>query len=165
MSSDTIKADAFGSDGSADLLAYLFLGLGPLRVRELVAATIGPLIDYDQRHRTYLVETLLVYLDNMGNVRATATQCHAHINSIYYRLDRVRDILGDRWQEGDHLLLHLVLRTYWCACGDRHELVSDRYRAALRKYVGATQEPIPDENHRSRCSDPSLTTLGSGLAG
>lgn len=55
---------------------------------------LAPLLDYDTRQNANLVETLDVYLDCGGNVTEAARRLILHVNSLYYRLGRIRE-LGD----------------------------------------------------------------------
>lgn len=55
---------------------------------------IGPLEAYDARHHTQLTDTLEVFLACHGNHVRAARELHLHRNTLLYRLDRVRAILG-----------------------------------------------------------------------
>jgi DNA-binding PucR family transcriptional regulator len=85
------------------------------RVRELdrfISGAIGPLLDYDRRRGTDLVDTLSAYYDHRANVAATARALHVHVNTLLKRLDRAGNVLGlDRRHEND-LELRLVLRLH-----------------------------------------------------
>jgi hypothetical protein len=85
------------------------------RVRELdrfIAAAIGPLLAYDQRRGTELVDTLAAYYDHRANVAATARALHVHVNTLLKRLDRAAEVLGlDPRHESD-LELRLGLRLH-----------------------------------------------------
>ncbi|SMD25329.1 helix-turn-helix domain-containing protein [Kibdelosporangium aridum] len=85
------------------------------RVRELdrfIADSIGPLIDYDQRRGTDLVETLGAYYVHRANVAATARALHVHVNTLLKRLDRASEVLGFDWRHENDLELQLGLRLY-----------------------------------------------------
>ncbi|MFC0111738.1 helix-turn-helix domain-containing protein [Kibdelosporangium aridum] len=85
------------------------------RVRELdrfIADSIGPLIDYDQRRSTDLVETLGAYYVHRANVAATARALHVHVNTLLKRLDRASEVLGFDWRHENDLELQLGLRLY-----------------------------------------------------
>ncbi|MET0237719.1 MAG: GAF domain-containing protein [Kibdelosporangium sp.] len=85
------------------------------RVRELdrfIAGSIGPLVDYDQRRGTDLVETLSAYYLHRANVAATARALHVHVNTLLKRLDRVGNVLGPDWRHENDLELRLGLRLY-----------------------------------------------------
>jgi sugar diacid utilization regulator len=58
------------------------------------AETIAPLSAYDDQYETELVATVEAYLDNDGNVAATAKQLFTHRHTIRYRLERVKELCG-----------------------------------------------------------------------
>jgi hypothetical protein len=85
------------------------------RVRELdrfVSGSIGPLLDYDQRRGTDLVETLGAYYLHRANVAATARALHVHVNTLLKRLDRASSVLGLDWRQENDLELQLGLRLH-----------------------------------------------------
>lgn len=87
----------------------------PDRVHELdrfVSGSIGPLLDYDRRRGTELVETLGTYYEHRANVAATARALYVHVNTLVKRLDRVASVLGLDWREGNDLELRLGLRLH-----------------------------------------------------
>jgi sugar diacid utilization regulator len=66
----------------------------PAELERFYAETIQPLSDYDEQYETELVNTVEAYLDNDGNVAATAKQLFTHRHTIRYRLERVRELCG-----------------------------------------------------------------------
>jgi PucR family transcriptional regulator, purine catabolism regulatory protein len=66
----------------------------PGELERFYAETIQPLVDYDEQYETELVATVEAYLDNDGNVAATAKQLFTHRHTIRYRLERVRELCG-----------------------------------------------------------------------
>ena len=74
---------------------------------------LEPLLSYDRKRKSRLVETLRVFLDNNGNHRETARRMHVHHNTVRYRIAQVyaltrRNILSPklRLQYQLALLLH-----------------------------------------------------------
>jgi DNA-binding PucR family transcriptional regulator len=58
-----------------------------------------------------LVQTLEVFLDSAGDVRAASEQLFAHRTSLYYRLRRIQELTGLDLSDGDdRLVAHLGLR-------------------------------------------------------
>ncbi len=55
---------------------------------------IGKLIDYDQRHGTFLVDSLEAYLANACHIKNTAEKIYVHLNTLRYRLEKVEEIAG-----------------------------------------------------------------------
>ena len=66
----------------------------PRELERFYAETIEPLSAYDDQYETELVMTVEAYLDNDGNVAATAKQLFTHRHTIRYRLERVRELCG-----------------------------------------------------------------------
>jgi len=66
----------------------------PAELERFFAETIQPLVSYDDQYETELVATVEAYLDNDGNVAATAKQLFTHRHTIRYRLERVRELCG-----------------------------------------------------------------------
>lgn len=80
-------------------------------IEALVDRLLGPVLDYDGRHGTALVETIDAYFAFLGNVAKVAKVCHLHGNSVYYRLERIRSLLGDDFDEPPRAFeLQLALR-------------------------------------------------------
>ena len=85
------------------------------RVHELdrfLADAIGPLLDYDRRRGTELVETLSTYYSHRANVAATARALHVHVNTLLKRLDRAGEVLGVDLRDENDLELRLGLRLH-----------------------------------------------------
>lgn len=66
----------------------------PRELERFYAETIEPLSTYDEQYETELVTTVEAYLDNDGNVAATAKQLFTHRHTVRYRLERVRELCG-----------------------------------------------------------------------
>jgi sugar diacid utilization regulator len=66
----------------------------PRELERFYAETIEPLARYDDQYETELVTTVEAYLDNDGNVAATAKQLFTHRHTVRYRLERVRELCG-----------------------------------------------------------------------
>jgi sugar diacid utilization regulator len=66
----------------------------PGELERFYAETIEPLATYDEQYETELVRTVEAYLDNDGNVAATAKQLFTHRHTVRYRLERVRELCG-----------------------------------------------------------------------
>jgi sugar diacid utilization regulator len=66
----------------------------PAELERFYSETIEPLVAYDEQYETELVTTVETYLDNDGNVAATAQQLFTHRHTIRYRLERARELCG-----------------------------------------------------------------------
>ncbi|RMG97184.1 MAG: hypothetical protein D6706_08910 [Chloroflexi bacterium] len=82
-------------------------------VRDFVRQVIGPLVAYDQEHRSNLVETIDAYFDNHGNISKTAESLYIHRNTLLYRLERIQELTGhDLDQANMRLALQLALKLW-----------------------------------------------------
>ncbi len=66
----------------------------PAELQRFYEETILPLSKYDEQYETELVATIEAYLDNDGNVAATAKQLFTHRHTIRYRLERAKELCG-----------------------------------------------------------------------
>jgi sugar diacid utilization regulator len=66
----------------------------PGELERFYAETIEPLAAYDDQYETELVLTIETFLENDGNVAATAKQLFTHRHTIRYRLERAKELCG-----------------------------------------------------------------------
>jgi sugar diacid utilization regulator len=66
----------------------------PAELERFYSETVEPLVAYDEQYETELVSTVETYLENDGNVAATAQQLFTHRHTIRYRLERARELCG-----------------------------------------------------------------------
>jgi DNA-binding PucR family transcriptional regulator len=66
----------------------------PQELQRFYAETVEPLVAYDEQYETELVRTLEAFLEADGNVAGTAQRLFTHRHTIYYRLERVRELSG-----------------------------------------------------------------------
>jgi len=66
----------------------------PRELERFYVETVAPLSTYDEQYETELVATVEAYLDNDGNVAATAKQLFTHRHTVRYRLERVKELCG-----------------------------------------------------------------------
>ncbi len=107
---------AFGRTGDVATvgdLGFVGLLLGGGSVAQFVEANIGPVLDYDARRSTQLVQTLEAYFACGGNLVRAKEQLHVHVNTVTQRLDRIGKLLGPDWSApGRALELQLALRLH-----------------------------------------------------
>lgn len=71
---------------------------------------LGPLVEYDRRHRSELVETLR-QLFRQRSLSDAAGALHIHISTLKYRVGRIEEILGKSVESWDNVFhLELALR-------------------------------------------------------
>jgi DNA-binding PucR family transcriptional regulator len=95
---------AEGAAGDAAPLAFeqtgayrLLLGTmseNPSELQRFYSETVEPLVAYDEQYETELVKTLETFLAADGNVAGTAQRLFTHRHTVYYRLERVRELSG-----------------------------------------------------------------------
>jgi len=97
--------------------------LGILRLLPLSAHGAGGVEVLDERispllepRNSVLLETAVVYLDEGGDIKSTATRLQVHRGTLYYRLARVEELTGYKLSRGmDRLSLHasVTLARLW----------------------------------------------------
>jgi PucR family transcriptional regulator, purine catabolism regulatory protein len=100
----------FNSLGIYQLLTQLD---GITAVQSFCRQLIGPLAEYDQRHRSNLVQTLDAYFQHHGNISQTAETLFVHRNTLLYRLERIQELTGKGLDQSDmRLAFHLALKIW-----------------------------------------------------
>jgi PucR family transcriptional regulator, purine catabolism regulatory protein len=84
---------AFEQTGAYRLLLSA-MSENPDELQRFYSETVEPLVAYDNQYETDLVGTLEAFLDADGNVAGTAQRLFTHRHTIYYRLERVRELSG-----------------------------------------------------------------------
>ncbi|SKB06005.1 helix-turn-helix domain-containing protein [Aeromicrobium choanae] len=91
--------------------ASLFGRAGRGDARAFVDDQIGALVRHDAERNRHLVDTLETYLGQAQHHARTCAALHVHVNTLYQRLDRITELLGDDWRGTDRALeLQLALR-------------------------------------------------------
>ncbi|CAL9490399.1 hypothetical protein SUDANB121_03240 [Nocardiopsis dassonvillei] len=103
-----------GGVATAEDLGFSGLLLGRDRdVPGFVRSALGPLLEYDERRGTVLVETLRAYFAAGGNLSKARTALHIHVNTVAQRLERIGQLIGEDWQHPDRALeLQLALHLH-----------------------------------------------------
>ena len=74
---------------------------------------IRPLADYDERHRSNLVQTIEAYFNHHGNISQTAESLFIHRNTLLYRLERIQELTQQDLDKADtRLSMHLALKLW-----------------------------------------------------
>ncbi|MFZ2049364.1 MAG: helix-turn-helix domain-containing protein, partial [Solirubrobacteraceae bacterium] len=84
---------AFEETGAYRLLLST-MSENPGELHRFYAETVEPLVAYDDQYETDLLQTLETFLELDGNVARTAQRLFTHRHTIYYRLERVRELTG-----------------------------------------------------------------------
>lgn len=79
-------------------------------IMEMVADYINPLIEYDQKHNSKLVETLKIYLQTNGLKKETSERLFIVRQTLYHRLEKIEQLLGEDFMMPEkRLALELML--------------------------------------------------------
>jgi purine catabolism regulator len=110
----------YGQLGIERLLLHL---LGNPELEQFALDVLGGLLSYDAQHRGELVRTLEVFLSCNGNHVRAAQELHLHRNTLLYRLDRAREILGRDLEDAEtRLALQVALRLRGTIATSRPEI-------------------------------------------
>ena len=90
---ESARVLAFEDTGAYRLLLPA-MSEDPAELERFYSETVEPLVAYDEQYETELVATVETYLENDGNVAATAQQLFTHRHTIRYRLERARELCG-----------------------------------------------------------------------
>ncbi len=93
------------------LYRLLFQVQNPAELDGFVTQVLGDLIAYDAKHQSEFVQTLAAYLQQNGSPQATARELDVHVNTVAYRLQRIKTISGlNLDQSEDRLLAQVALK-------------------------------------------------------
>jgi sugar diacid utilization regulator len=101
------SVSTFEGTGTYKLL-YRVLQENPEELEAFYSETLEPVVLYDSRYGTDLVQTLTTYLQNDASTVRTAGELFAHRHTIRYRLDRVGELTGldvDKSEDRERLTL------------------------------------------------------------
>ncbi len=81
---------------SEKLGIYRILKLLPKssEIDKFINQLLGPLKRYDEQNQSLYLDTLEIYFNQNRNMKASAEILSIHYNTIVYRIDRIRSILG-----------------------------------------------------------------------
>jgi DNA-binding PucR family transcriptional regulator len=89
----------------------VILAQDPELAGELARSALAPLDQLSPATRERLLDTLDAWLACHGSASAAAERLHVHVQTVRYRLEQLRDLLGDALDEPDaRLELELALR-------------------------------------------------------
>ena len=96
--------------GAFQLLLYLQeQGL----LASYVAQHLGPILEEDARKNSDLFKTLKVYLESNGSKKSVADELHIVRQSLYYRLEKMKELLGEDYMcTHNRLTLQLAIQAY-----------------------------------------------------
>ncbi|NHN30588.1 PucR family transcriptional regulator [Paenibacillus agricola] len=98
-----------------DLGIYqIFKGMADLQQLDSFANYhLGSVLAYDQQYHSSLLETLETFLLCMGAKQETAERLFIHRQTLYHRLDKLKELLGEDYlQPAKRLCLEVALHAY-----------------------------------------------------
>jgi len=95
-------------------LGFVGLLLGEAaNLEDYVRATLGPVLEYDDRRGTELLHTLREYYAGGANLTRAKEALHVHVNTVVQRMERIGSLLGHDWQAPERALeIQLALRLH-----------------------------------------------------
>jgi sugar diacid utilization regulator len=91
-----------------EVIPQLVLAQNPLLAERFVTHSLGRLMDPKLRNRQQLLETLEAYLAR-GSVKEAAAALGLHRHTVLYRLDKLKELLGDLDVPATRLRLQLAI--------------------------------------------------------
>jgi sugar diacid utilization regulator len=122
------SVSTFGETGTYKLL-FRVLQENPEELEAFYDETLEPVVHYDSRYGTELVQTLITYLANDASTVKTAGDLFAHRHTIRYRLDRVGELAGldvDKSADRERLTLGIKAMQLLGRVPERPSSFSDR---------------------------------------
>lgn len=81
------------------------------QMRQFYGATLGPLVEHDDRKQGDLLRTLNGFFQANGNLAKAAHDLDVHRNTLVYRLERISELTELDLDDADNrLILHLALK-------------------------------------------------------
>ncbi|WP_411345065.1 PucR family transcriptional regulator [Paenibacillus sp. WLX1005] len=118
---EAVQALYMHSCSQHSLLFYEELGVYQLllslndgkMLQTFVRNYLGPLIDHDESRGSELMLTLRVYLDHDGSKQIAAQKLFIVRQSLYYRLDKITELLGEDFMSPENRIsIQVALRAY-----------------------------------------------------
>ena len=74
--------------------------------------TLDQLNAYDEKHSSHLLDTLLCFIESEGDINLTAKKMFQHGNTIRYRLDKIKNILGISLSADAYVQLYMFAKMH-----------------------------------------------------
>ncbi len=71
-----------------------------VNLQEVIQDYLQPVIEYDKKYNSKLLETLQVYLQTNGSKQQTANQLFIVRQTLYHRLKKLESLLGENFMKG-----------------------------------------------------------------
>ncbi len=80
----------------------------PILKREMGENILRPVIDYDVKHDSNYLEMLEKYLSCGGSIQAVAEQMFTHRNTVIYRMNNIRSLLGSDLETAEERMKYQI---------------------------------------------------------
>ncbi|MCR5255121.1 MAG: PucR family transcriptional regulator ligand-binding domain-containing protein [Acetatifactor sp.] len=91
----------------------VYLAEDKLLLNEMGRGALGPILEYDKKHDSELLETLDLYLKYNGSVSKVSEVMFIHKNTILYRMGKIRELLDCDLEDGEkRLSIYLAIQIY-----------------------------------------------------
>jgi DNA-binding PucR family transcriptional regulator len=107
------RSEGVVTPSASGILGVLLQVDRPGALLEFAQRTLGPVLDYDRRRGSDLLETLRVFLDSGADRGATATALHVHVNTVQQRLRRIESLTGAELRQPAELMAFASAMAAW----------------------------------------------------
>ncbi|MCQ1531280.1 PucR family transcriptional regulator [Lutispora saccharofermentans] len=76
------------------LYKILYLIKDTVEYKSIFSELIGPIIEYDEKYNTNILDTLITYVECDGDYRKTSKALFQHENTVRYRIQKAKSILS-----------------------------------------------------------------------
>lgn len=98
--------------------------------KNYVLHKLGPILDYDNQKQSNLLSTLQILTSNGFNWKETAANCKVHVNTIYYRMERIEKILQTKLNTAESKFDLFVTLKLWDVLS-LLEIIDDDYVGSI----------------------------------
>ncbi|KIL74757.1 PucR family transcriptional regulator [Bacillus badius] len=81
-------------------------------IHSLIQDYLGKVLQHDQQYGAELLKTLRTYLNNNGSKQDTAKQLYIHRQTVNYRIEKLKELLGDFMNPDHRICIEIALRAY-----------------------------------------------------
>lgn len=83
------------------------------KLESMIDDFIGPVLSYDNKHKSNMFETLKVFLEVHGSKKEAASQLFIVRQTLYHRLEKLKELLGDDYMIPEkRLAIEISIRAY-----------------------------------------------------
>jgi hypothetical protein len=107
------RKTGWGTPAELGFIGRLLTSNGPSSLRQQAIDVLDSVLAYDERHGTELSRTLDAYIQSGQSLQSAAKQLSVHRNTVFQRLEKVRQLLGiERFSPENMLDIHIALEIH-----------------------------------------------------